>query len=198
MLRRSRLVRLTLWRHLRVRIGLHTGTLQPFGGDYFGRRGQPRRADRESSAHGGQIVLVWSPPRSYYGSPAEQCTTIADEGPIALKGPSARPSGLYRLTSSDLPVRDWPPGLRTLDPQLNNFLAQVTSPIGRRRTAALQAACDTLRPISSPQGQAAGGKTRLAMQVAAGVTFRTTWMASGCGARRLPLHEKSLPQRPWR
>src|SRR5690349_733328 len=96
---------------LRVRIGLHTGTLQPVGGDYYGPTVN-HAARIESSAHGGQIVLSESTALLLTDRlPAN--ANLFDEGLHRLKDLGA-PIRLYRLTASDLPARDYPP-LRTLD-----------------------------------------------------------------------------------
>jgi hypothetical protein len=81
----------------------------------------------------------------------------------------AEPQRLFQVVVADLPS-DFPP-LRSLDHRTTNLPAQLTALIGRKRellevTASLQASTTRLLTLTGTGGT---GKTRLALEVAAGL-----------------------------
>src|SRR5262245_15709027 len=148
-----------------VRMALHTCAAAPSEGDY--RTGALNRLGRLLSAsHGGQIVLS----RSTADLARETLppdVTLRDLGEGRLR--DLRPEPVYQLIAPDLPT-DFPP-LKTLDRHPHNLPAPTTSFIGRESEVA--AIRGTLaRPevrLLTLTGSGGAGKTRLALQVAAGV-----------------------------
>ncbi len=150
---------------MRVRVGLHTDTLEPIGGDYLGS--PVNRAFRiESAAHGGMILLSETtaqrveallPPGAH----------LVNLGLHRLKDLGA-PQRIFQLSHDDLPPRDYPP-IRTLESLAHNFPGQLTSFVGREReieelTEMLTVRKSRLITLTGPGGT---GKTRLSLQVAA-------------------------------
>ena len=150
---------------LRVRIGLHTGTLHPSGGDYFGTPVN-RAARIEAAAHGGMILMSEETAHRL-----EDCLPdgagLTNHGFHTLKDLGA-PIKLFGLTHPDLPARDYP-RLNTLAPEMNNFPAELTSFVGRERE--IQELTEMLvqgkRRLITLTGPGGTGKTRLSLQVAA-------------------------------
>lgn len=153
---------------LRVRIGLHTGAMEPIGGDYFGPAVN-RAARVGSAAHGGQILLSETTALGVEDRlPPGLC--LMDMGFHGLKDLGAQ-QHLYLLTHPDLPSRDYPP-LRTLNTLPHNFPAQVTEFVGRDREikeikGLIHRGKSRLITLSGIGGT---GKTRLAVQVAADIS----------------------------
>lgn len=150
---------------MRVRVGLHTGFLEPVGGDYFGPPVN-RAARIERAAHGGMILLSADTAQRIEKRLAPEARLL-DLGLHRLRDLGAA-QRLYQLTHSDLPARDYPP-LRTLEALPHNFPAQVTSFIGRDReiaelTELIAGSRARLVTLTGPGGS---GKTRLSMQFAA-------------------------------
>ncbi len=90
---------------LRVRIGLHTGDIQPSGGDYFGNPVN-RTARIEAAAHGGMILMSEDTAERLTADLPEGAALI-DHGFHRLKDLGA-PLKLFGLTHVDLPVREYP------------------------------------------------------------------------------------------
>jgi len=150
---------------LRIRIGLHSGCLQPIRGDYFGPIVN-HAARIENAAHGGQIVMS-EETADLIRAEMPPDASLSDEGLHRLKDLGA-PIRLFLLSSSDLPQREYPP-LRTLNMTPHNFPAQVTSFVGREReqrelSKLIVNQKARLVTLTGPGGT---GKTRLSMQVAA-------------------------------
>ncbi len=150
---------------LRVRIGLHTGDIQPSDGDYFGNPVN-RTARIEAAAHGGMILMSEDTAQRLTEDLPDGASLI-DHGFHTLKDLGA-PLKLFGLTHIDLPVRDYP-RLNTLPPELHNFPAELTSFVGRDReirelTEMLIEGKKRLITLTGPGGT---GKTRLSLQVAA-------------------------------
>ncbi len=149
---------------MRVRIGLHTGVLEPHRGDYFGPPVN-RAARIMSAAHGGMVLLSEeTAPRIMDMLPPE--ARLLDLGLHRLKDLGA-PQRLYRLTREGLPERTYP-RLRTLDAVPHNFPAQITEFIGRKHELVelgtlLASKKSRLITVTGTGGT---GKTRLAMQAA--------------------------------
>ena len=150
---------------LRVRIGLHTGDIEPSEGDYFGNPVN-RTARIEAAAHGGMILMSEDTAQRLTEDLPDGASLI-DFGFHTLKDLGA-PLKLFGLTHVDLPVRDYP-RLNTLPPELHNFPAELTSFVGRDReirelTDMLVEGKKRLITLTGPGGT---GKTRLSLQVAA-------------------------------
>lgn len=150
---------------LRVRIGLHTGDIQPSDGDYFGNPVN-RTARIEAAAHGGMILLSEDTAQRLEESLPDGASLI-DHGFHTLKDLGA-PLKLFGLTHVDLPVRDYP-RLNTLPPELHNFPAELTSFVGRDREIQelTQLMVEGKKRLITLTGPGGTGKTRLSLQVAA-------------------------------
>jgi class 3 adenylate cyclase len=152
---------------LRVRMGLHTGDAEFRDGDYHGSAVN-RAARLTSAGHGGQ-VLVSGVTASLLAGRLPEGAELVGLGEHRLRD-LGRPEVLYQLAHPDLPRR-FPP-LRTLDAFPGNLPLQVSSFIGRERELArIVAALDEARAVTLT-GVGGVGKTRLALQMAAGVPPR--------------------------
>ena len=151
---------------LRVRMGIHSGEPTATVEGYVGI--DLHRAARIcAAAHGGQI-LVSQTTRELVGVDLPPETVQRDLGEHRLKD-LAEPQRLFQVVVADLPS-DFPP-LRSVDHRTTNLPAQLTALIGRKRellevTASLQASTTRLLTLTGTGGT---GKTRLALEVAAGL-----------------------------
>jgi predicted ATPase/class 3 adenylate cyclase/uncharacterized protein HemY len=150
---------------LRVRIGLHTASMTPAEGDYFGSAVN-RAARIEGAAHG-SMILISEETALRLQDELPFGASLIDHGMHRLKDLST-PLNLFQLAHADLPFREYPP-LNTLVPDTHNFPAQVTSFVGREReleelSLLLSAAGNRLITLTGSGGT---GKTRLSLQVAA-------------------------------
>jgi len=149
---------------VRVRIGLHTGEATLVGNEYVGL--DVHRAARVASAgHGGQ-VLISETTRVLVDHALPPELTLKDLGMHRLKD-MARPERLFQLTVEGL-TADFPP-LKTLEATPNNLPTQLTSFVGRDdqvREARQLLDRSRLLTLTGPGGT---GKTRLSLQIAAGV-----------------------------
>jgi predicted ATPase/class 3 adenylate cyclase len=151
---------------VRVRVGLHTGTLQLVGDHYVGL--DVHRAARIAAAgHGGQVLLSEST-RVLTEQDLPGGAMLRDLGAHRLKD-LQEPEPLYQLVLPDLPA-DFPP-LKTLDAHPHNLVVQPTALLGREVqltavAALLRREAVRLVTLTGPGGI---GKTRLAVQVAAEV-----------------------------
>ena len=149
---------------LRVRMGLHSGDgLLDVDGEYVGA--DVHRAARVAAAgHGGQVLLSET-----------TSALVSDELPdgVAIRGlgehrlKDLRPERICQLVIDGLRA-DFPP-IRSLDRQPNNLPTQLTSFIGREAElseATRLLATTRLLTLTGPGGT---GKTRLSLQLAAGV-----------------------------
>ena len=155
---------------VRVRMGLHTGRAAVGGENYIGL--DVHRAARIAAAgHGGQVLLSDS-------TRAALATTLPgaslrDLGQHRLKDLSAS-EHLFQIDIDGLSA-DFPE-IRSLDARPNNLPAQVTSFIGRDgELAAVSSLLDRARLVTLT-GPGGTGKTRLAIEIAAG---RLTRYADG-------------------
>nr|CAA9217654.1 Transcriptional regulator, AfsR family [uncultured Armatimonadetes bacterium] len=147
---------------VRVRMAIHTGTVEQRDGDYFG---QPlnRVARLLAAAHGGQTLLSLAAQELVRDCLPDD-TTLRDLGLHRLRD-LQRPEQVFHLVHPGLPS-EFPP-LRSLDTLPNNLPRQLTSFVGREREMAevkrlLGASC-----LLTLTGSGGCGKTRLAVQVAA-------------------------------
>ena len=151
---------------IRVRMALHTGEVELRGDDYFGAP-LHRCARLLDAAHGGQVVLS-AATATLVGEALTGEAGLKDLGEHRLRD-LARPERIYQLIAPDLPA-EFPP-LRTLTGMPSNLPPQATAFIGRERQietvrGALLKPDVRLIMLTGPGGT---GKTRLALQVAAGL-----------------------------
>jgi predicted ATPase/class 3 adenylate cyclase len=147
---------------LRARMGLHTGEVERQGTHYFGAP-LYRCARLLATAHGGQTVLS--------GATAELVRDELPDGRLRDLGAHrlkdlARPERVFQLLHPALPG-DFPP-LRTLDALPNNLPVQLTSFVGREPELAEVGRLLAATRLLTLTGTGGTGKTRLALQVAAG------------------------------
>jgi predicted ATPase/class 3 adenylate cyclase len=144
---------------LPVRMGLATGEAEMRDGDYFGT--VLNRAARVMAAgHGGQILLAESTAGLLSG------VDLLDLGPRLLRD-LPNPIGVFQVHADGLRT-DFPP-LRALDASPGNLRPPATSFIGREsEVAELHAAVKAHRLVTLT-GVGGVGKTRLALEIAAGV-----------------------------
>jgi len=149
---------------LRVRMALHTGTVEIHDDDYLGPS-LNRLARLLSAAHGGQTLLSLAA-QELVRDHLPLGVGLRDLGLHRLKD-LIRPEHIFQLVTPDL-LADFPP-LKTLDYHPTNLPVQPTSLIGRERE--LAAACAALRQLDvrllTLTGAAGTGKTRLGLQMAA-------------------------------
>ena len=148
---------------LTVRAALHTGETQFRDNDYYGRVVN-RCARLRAAGHGRQILLTQATQVHIYADLPEPFR-LRDLGPHRLKD-ILRVERVFQLCHPDF-HDDFPP-LNSCDPQRHNLPAQRASFVeGELKVAAVAAALQdaALLTLTGPGG---AGKTRLALQVAAG------------------------------
>lgn len=148
---------------VRVRMGLHTGEGKLGGDSYIGI--DVHRAARIAAAgHGGQVLLSTAT-RSLVEPSLPTGLALRDLGAHRLKDLAA-PEHLYQLDIGGL-AQDFP-AIRSLDARPNNLPAQLTSFVGRDDAIAdVNDQLDRSRLVTLT-GPGGTGKTRLALEVAAG------------------------------
>ncbi len=151
---------------LRVRMAIHTGTVEQRDNDYFGPP-LNRVARLLAIGHGGQVLLSNAAQelvRDMLPAGAE----VRDLGEHRLRDLS-RPEHVFQAVHPALPSQ-FPP-LRSLDnPELpNNLPQQTTSFIGREKD--LREVNDLLKKtrVLTLSGMGGSGKTRLSLQIAADI-----------------------------
>ena len=150
---------------LRVRMALHSGAVEQRDADFFGPP-LNRTARLLSTAHGGQVVLSLVT--------AELVRETLPDGADLLElgehrlADLSRPERVFQLTHPALPVTF--PALRSLSTRRHNLPVATSSFIGREQE--LAAVTDLVRSsrLVTLVGIGGVGKTRLALQVAAGLT----------------------------
>jgi predicted ATPase/class 3 adenylate cyclase len=172
---------------VRVRMGIHSGEASRTAVGFVGL--EVHRAARIAAvAHGGQVVLS-AATAALLPDPPSAGARITDLGRHRLKD-LGRPEQILQLDADGLPTA-FPP-LASLDnPKLlNNLPAQVSSFIGRDAELAEVRSLITSSRLVTLTGSGGAGKTRLGLQVAAGLLD-----GSGDGvwfADLAPLHDQDL------
>ena len=143
---------------IKVRMGIHTGTAEERGGDYFGPV-LNRGARIMSAGHGGQILLSSVTAAAL----ASEAGSLKDLGTHHLKD-LAEPEHVFEIRHPDLPVVDR--AIKTIDVRRTNLPDYLTSFVGR--TAQLDELADLVggNRLVSLTGVGGTGKTRLAVEAA--------------------------------
>jgi predicted ATPase/class 3 adenylate cyclase len=149
---------------LQVRIALHSGAVERRGGDYFGPP-LSRTARLLDTVHGGQVVLSLLT-AELVRDDLPDGVDLVDLGEHRLAD-LTRPERVFQATHRDL-LASFPP-LRSLGSHRHNLPVAPSSFIGRE--GELEAVTDLLRSsrLVTLSGVGGVGKTRLALQVAAGL-----------------------------
>jgi predicted ATPase/class 3 adenylate cyclase len=141
---------------VRVRVGLHTGEAELRDGDYFGTAVN-RAARLMAVGHGGQVLV------------SSQTAGLVGPDVVLVD------LGEHRLRDLDLPMRVFQlsgsgfPPLRSLDATPGNLTGQASSFIGRDGQVAELVGLVATHRLVTLTGVGGVGKTRLALQVAAGL-----------------------------
>jgi len=146
---------------LRVRCGLHLGTVERRDNDYFGAPVN-RTARIMGAAHGGQ-VLVSKAVADVVGNRLPVGVALRDLGAVRLRD-LASPEHVYQVV--DPRLRQDFPALRSLEATPNNLPQQVTSFIGRERELADVKTLLAKTRLLTLLGIGGLGKTRLSLQAA--------------------------------
>ncbi len=150
---------------LRVRMAIHTGEAQLRDeGNYVGRT-IIRCARLRSCGHGGQILISETAAPLVIDAPPLD-VSLVDLGVARLRDLS-RSERVWQLAHPDLAL-EFPP-LRTLDVAPNNLPTSLTSFVGRDEDQQTLADLVTSHRLVTVTGSGGAGKTRLALQVAAGL-----------------------------
>lgn len=149
---------------LRVRMALHSGAVERRNADFFGPP-LNRTARLLSTAHGGQVVLSLVT-AELVREELPDGAGLLDLGEHRLADLS-RPERVFQLTHPELPAAF--PSLRSLSTRRHNLPVASSSFIGREQESA--AVTDLVRSsrMVTLVGIGGVGKTRLALQVAAGL-----------------------------
>ncbi|EEP71871.1 tetratricopeptide TPR_4 [Micromonospora sp. ATCC 39149] len=147
----------------RVRMGLHTGWAEPRDGEYASH--EVHRAARvAAAAHGGQVLCSAATAR--HASPLPAGASLLDLGLHRLRGFDDR-ERLFQLIAPGL-ERQFPRP-RTADAVAHNLPTQVTSFVGREAERAELSRLTAVYRLVTVLGAGGAGKTRLAVELAAGV-----------------------------
>src|SRR2546423_1391314 len=145
-----------------VRMGIHTGVIEPQGGDYFGPT-LNRAARVMAIGHGCQVLLTQATEQLVRDS-LDEGVALQDLGEHRLRDLS-RPERVFQVRAPDL-TSEFPP-LRSLDVLPGNLPSQLTSFVGRsRELEAIAEALSTSRLVTIV-GVGGVGKTRVALQATA-------------------------------
>ena len=147
---------------VRVRMGIHCGEASQTAAGL-----EVHEASRIAAAHGGQVVVSAAAARLLVGALPDG-VWLADLGLHRLKDVS-RPEQIFQLRAEGLPAA-FLPLLSLEDPRLrSNLPAQVSSFIGRDGELAAVRALVSGSRLVTLTGAGGAGKTRLGLQVAAGL-----------------------------
>ena len=149
---------------LRVRCGLHAGSVERRDQDFFGPPVN-RAARIMAVAHGGQ-VLVSQAVVNFVREILPPTVSLRDLGKVRLND-LATPEHVYQLVHPEL--RQDFPALRSLEATPNNLPQQLTSFIGRERDLAEARTLVGKSRLVTLLGVGGLGKTRLALQLGAEV-----------------------------
>ena len=149
---------------LRVRMALHSGLAISRGHDFFGSEVN-RAARLMGVAHGGQIV-VSSATAALVADDLSESVALKQLGTHRLRDLS-EPIDVFQVVAESL-TSDFP-HLNSLDGYPNNLPADVSSFIGRSEDISSVSELLGSHRLVSLTGAGGSGKTRLALQVAAGV-----------------------------
>ena len=149
---------------IKVRMALHTGTVESRDGDYFG---QPlnRVARLLATGYGQQILLSQATYELIQESLPKQ-TTLKDLGNHQLKDLS-HSERVFQLQNPGLPGK-FPP-IKSLSTHINNLPQQVTSFIGREKELVEVKELLQKTRLLTLTGSGGSGKSRLSLQLAADV-----------------------------
>ena len=147
---------------LRVRMGLHTGSAELRGGDYYGPA-LNRAARLMAAAHGGQILVSHATADLVWDAPSES-VGLLDLGEHRLRD-LGRAEHVFQVTCLGLELEF--PALRTLDAFPGNLPAQLTEFVGRDEELRAVTKLVSDGRIVTLTGPGGVGKTRLALQAAA-------------------------------
>ena len=151
-------------RHVRVRMGLHTGQASPGADGYVGF--DVHRAARiAATGYGGQVLLSEST-QALVSRDLPDGVTIRDLGPHRLKDLTV-PERIFQVAVRGM--EDDFPALRTLDNGRTNLPAQLTSFVGRERELSELQALARAHRLVTVIGTGGTGKTRLMIQASAGL-----------------------------
>jgi predicted ATPase/DNA-binding SARP family transcriptional activator len=152
---------------LRVRMAVHAGAAQRRAGNWFGPT-LNRTARLLATAGGGQVVCSHvAAELAEHDLPAG--TGLIDLGEHRLAD-LTRPERVYQITDPDLPG-DFPP-LQSLDVRRHNLPVALTSFVGREGELSEVASLLATSRLLTLAGTGGAGKTRLALQTAAGALER--------------------------
>jgi predicted ATPase len=149
---------------LRIRCGVHAGVVEQRDNDYFGSAVN-QAARIMSVAHGSQ-VLMSEPVAQLIAARLPAGVTLRDLGSARLRD-IGQPVRIFQVVHPEL-RQDFPP-LRALEATPNNLPRQVTSFVGRARDVDELASLLRKNRLVTVVGTGGLGKTRLSLQVAAGV-----------------------------
>jgi predicted ATPase/class 3 adenylate cyclase len=152
---------------LRVRMALHTGAAERQHGEYVGAS-LNRIGRLRSVCHGGQTLMTQAT-QQLVRDDLPQGTHLLDLGQHRFRD-LLQPERVYQLAIDGLP--DHFPLLNTLEAFPNNLPVQITSFVGRQRELEeVRQRLDAFHLLSLT-GPGGTGKTRLALQTAAGAIDR--------------------------
>jgi predicted ATPase/class 3 adenylate cyclase len=153
---------------IRVRMGIHTGEAHLRDPRNYTGVALHRCARLRDIAHGGQTILS-SVTAAIVGDALPHGAWLDDLGMIQLRDLSL-PERVFELRHREL-AGDFPP-LRSLDVLPNNLPVQLTSFVGRAGELAEVERLVTAERLVTLTGSGGCGKTRLAVQAAAGLADR--------------------------
>jgi len=150
---------------VKVRIGLHTGSVEFQNGEYSGL--SLSIAERVmSAAHGGQILVSGN---------VYQSLIDRHSGPITFRSFGSRklkdllhPVDIYQMVCDDLPD-DFPP-IKSIDKRQNNLPSEITNFVGRKKELREIRKMFSASRFVTLSGSGGTGKTRLAIKLASDVS----------------------------